>query len=130
MDGNQEKIAQSIPAPTTVVRLKALILEGTKDNESGYIEIIHSIFARGEDQLIALRDIIEERQCQDSIYGVSSLRKNMTEEPWLRLVRTAALPNGTGESFRTQMIKIAAIALAAVEAHDGRHHRGDTSPGV
>lgn len=120
---------QSLPDPKKG-RLRSLIIEGDMSDNNSYITIMHTLFTRGEDQLIALRDIIEERQSQDRAYGPVSIRNNMTEAVWLELILSQSQPNGSGEDFRGQMVRIAAIALAAIEAHDGSKHRGDTSPGV
>ena len=78
------------------------------------------------------RDIETERLAQDSRWGGAARDDSHREEDWAALV-ARHLGLALGESagvghdparFRRQMVRVAALAVAAVESHDRRHGRG------
>jgi hypothetical protein len=72
-----------------------------------------------------------ERQCQDALWGGETHDDAHPACGWVALlVRHVglAVDDGTAdadERFRRQMVRVAALAVAAIEAHDRRH--GDQS---
>jgi hypothetical protein len=70
-----------------------------------------------------LDDIKEERKYQDIKWGLEFDKKN-TANDWATYINTYAsnasvMPTGS-EEYRKLMIKVAALAVAAIELHDDK----------
>lgn len=72
-------------------------------------------------QVKVFAEIANEREYQDTIWGAVADATHSDEE-WSRFIEDYSKGLGRAEKykgdFRTRMIKVAAIAVAAVEAHD------------
>ncbi len=67
-------------------------------------------------------DIVVERKYQDEKWGGPAHDSTETEANWADYITEYALGEGraAGYDFRTRMVKVAALAVAALEAHDAR----------
>lgn len=69
-----------------------------------------------------LKEVWDERSYQDDKWGGKSFDNQHSEAEWLNWINEYA--NGTGRAltydFRKRMIKVAALAVAAVEAMDAK----------
>lgn len=68
----------------------------------------------------AIEDIKEERRYQDKKWGGSDHDDTETEDSWQKYITEYANAQGRSQSydFRKRMVKVAALALAAIESHD------------
>lgn len=90
-----------------------------------YVEPVFTITTFSAPQANVVQEILRERDYQDELWGAAFDRQN-TNGQWLDMIRDYAYGNGraTGYDFRKRMIKVAALALAAVESEDGKVARG------
>lgn len=76
---------------------------------------------------IVLTQILEERRNQDKKWGGPAFDDERERTEWLSLIREheerakrAVSRTGDLDEYRQQMIQIAALAIAAIHAHDRR----------
>lgn len=68
------------------------------------------------------REVDNEREFQDRKYGGPNHDDELGIEDWVRIiVAHAEKPLDAPEQFRRQMVRVAALAIAAVEVHDRAH---------
>lgn len=75
-------------------------------------------------------EISAERQRQDLEHGGPEHDDGHTQDEWSWMIsdhNQRALQNG-GREFRKQMVRVAALAIAAVEAHDREARRRGSLP--
>lgn len=89
-----------------------------------YVETVFSITTYSAPQASVVKEILKERDYQDDLWG-AAFDRALTNGQWLDMIRDYAYGNGRakGYEFRKRMIKVAAIALAAVESEDGKASR-------
>lgn len=77
---------------------------------------------KDEKQLDILSEILKERAYQDAKWGGSSHDDTETEENWQKYITEYANAQGSSSDydFRKRMVKVAALAVAAIEAYDRR----------
>lgn len=63
-----------------------------------------------------LHEVAAERKYQDKKWGGPSHDDMETQEKWLEYI--AQYSNKADVDFRTRMVKVAALAVAAIESHD------------
>lgn len=75
---------------------------------------------KDEFQLKAIEDVLAERTRQDGKWGSLHDRTEETEHDWIVYIQEYASGAGRGAKydFRQRMVIAAALAIAAIEAHD------------
>lgn len=71
-----------------------------------------------------LEEIAEERRRQDAKWGGIQHDENHSANDWIAYIAKHAGAAADGEDpgrFRKQMIRVAALAVAAVQAHDSNY---------
>jgi len=62
--------------------------------------------------------IDNEREYQDKKWGGKSFDDTQTEQQWAEYIRQYAIGERGSNNFRERMIKVAALAVAAIESND------------
>jgi hypothetical protein len=78
-------------------------------------------------QEAVLNEIRAERQYQDSIWGGPEHDDTNTERNWADYIveyLSGLSPRTQHKGFRERMVKVAALAVAAIESHDRAIGRG------
>lgn len=73
-----------------------------------------------------VNDVLAERNRQRELAGIEDLDKRNTKNDWVgyitaysgRAADKVIRNQKEGQDFRTNMVKVAALALAAIDAHD------------
>lgn len=96
------------------------------DITQNLIQTDTSVACKSPEQASAVKDVLKERDYQDGLWGQANDRDSMTQSLWIKILTdyaTGTCDRARGYDFRTRMIKASAIALAAVEAYDGKQSR-------
>lgn len=74
-----------------------------------------------------LDDIRAERAYQDKTWGGSGFDDTQSEADWEKYIKEYSQGEGraAGRDFRTRMVKTAALAVAAIQAHDRKAAKGE-----
>jgi ABC-type phosphate transport system substrate-binding protein len=71
-----------------------------------------------------LIDIARERTYQDKKWGGPKHDDTNTRDDWLNIIANhlwRSTQDGTSEQFRKQMVRVAALAVAAIDSEDRRN---------
>ena len=66
-----------------------------------------------------VREVFSERERQDTQWGGRIHDDTHSQEDWFKLINRYMAPHG--DDFEVRMIKVAALALAAVESNRRKH---------
>jgi len=74
-------------------------------------------------RLRALDDILKERDRQDAQWGGPTGDDGNTEADWMSYIHKQHQQWAYGQNFRERAVKIAALALAAIESMDRKEKK-------
>lgn len=69
-------------------------------------------------------EIDNEREYQDKKWGGTSFDDAQTEQQWIEYIKQYAIGQRGSNNFRERMIKVAALAVAAIESYDRKESAG------
>lgn len=96
--------------------------------DDGELEIVGGI-SNDLGKIKAVADVLRERESQDQKWGGPEHDDTETEENWQKYITEYANAQGRAETyyFRTRMVKVAALAIAAIESHDRKEQADNAS---
>lgn len=80
------------------------------------------------DNAAVFDDIAKERQRQDAQWGGPAHDDEHSEDDWDRFLALRCGHQPHPSSFRVRMVKVAALAIAAIQSHDRKKGRATNPP--
>lgn len=72
-----------------------------------------------------VKEILDERDRQDALWGGPTHDDGHTQNEWLSFIQLYVDKADDPALFRKELVRVAALAVAAIQAYDRRGQRGE-----